>query len=66
MRHFYTAEDVKKEPVPKDKNCTITDLKSSGSKVSWKVECRVEVAGKGEGQISYQGDAAVDLAVELL
>ena len=60
MRHCYTAQEVKEEPVPKDGNCKVSDLKSSGSKVSWRVECKGEMAGKGEGQITYQGDSAYE------
>ena len=60
VRHCYTAQEVKEEPVPKDKNCKVTDLKSSGNKVNWKVECKGEMAGKGEGQITYQGDSAYE------
>lgn len=60
MRHCYTAQEVKEQPVPKDNNCKVTDLKSSASKVNWKVECKGEMAGKGEGQITYQGDTAYE------
>ena len=60
MRHCYTAQEVKEEPVPKDNNCKVTDLKSSAGKVNWKVECKGEMAGKGEGQITYQGDSAYE------
>ena len=60
VQHCYTAQDVKEQPVPKDEQCKVTDLKTSGSKVSWKVECKGEAAGKGEGQITYQGDSAYE------
>jgi len=60
MRHCYTEQEVKEEPVPKNDNCKITDFKSSGSKVSWKLECKGEMAGKGEGEITYQGDSAYE------
>ena len=60
MRHCYTVQEVKEQPVPKDNNCKVTDLKSSASKVNWKVECKGEMAGKGEGQITYQGDTAYE------
>jgi hypothetical protein len=58
MRHCYTAQEVKEQPVPKDSNCKITDLKSSAGKVNWKMECKGEMAGKREGKIVYQGDSA--------
>ena len=60
VRHCYTAQEVKEQPVPKDNNCKVTDLKSSAGKVNWKVECKGEMAGKGEGQITYQGDSAYE------
>lgn len=60
MRHCYTEQEVKEGPVPKDNNCRITELKATGSKTSWKMECRGELAGKGEGEIVYQGDSAYE------
>lgn len=60
MRHCYTPQEVKQEPVPKDKDCQVTELKSSGYKVNWKLECKGEMAGKGEGEITYQGDSAYE------
>jgi hypothetical protein len=60
MRHCYTAQEVKNEPVPKDAHCKISEINSSGSKVSWKIECTGEMAGKGEGEIVYQGDSAYE------
>jgi hypothetical protein len=60
MRQCYTAEDVKGEPVPADENCQITNYKSSGNKVTWLVECTGAMAGKGEGEIVFQGDSAYE------
>jgi len=60
IRHCYTAQEVKENPVPKDNNCKMTDMKTSGNKTSWKVECTGEAAGKGEGEITYQGDSAYE------
>lgn len=60
VRHCYTPQEVKEQPVPKDDQCKVTDLKSSGSKVTWKLECKGEMAGKGEGEIIYQGDSAYE------
>ena len=60
MRHCYTEQEVKENPVPKENNCKITDLKSSGNKTSWKVVCTGEAAGKGEGEMTYQGDSAYE------
>ena len=60
VRHCYTPQEVKEQPVPKDDNCKVTDLKSSAGKVNWKLECTGEMAGKGEGQIAFQGDSAYE------
>lgn len=60
VRHCYTAQDIKEQPVPKDEQCKITDLKTIGNKTSWKMECTGEAAGKGEGEIAYQGDSAYE------
>ena len=60
VKHCYTAQEVKDSPVPKDNDCKVTDLKTTGSKTTWKVECTGESAGKGEGEITYRGDSAYD------
>lgn len=60
MRHCYTEQEVKEEPVPKGNDCKITDLKTSGNKTSWKIECKGEMAGKGEGEMTYLGDSAYE------
>ena len=60
VRHCYTAQEVKEQPVPRDEQCKVTDLKNSGSKTSWKFVCTGEAASKGEGEITYQGDSAYE------
>lgn len=60
VRHCYTPQEAREQPVPKDAQCRVTDLKTSGNKVSWKVACTGEMAGQGEGQITYQGDSAYE------
>lgn len=60
IRHCYTAQEVKENPVPKDNNCKITDLKTSGNKTTWKMECTGEAAAKGEGEMTYHGDSAYE------
>lgn len=60
VRHCYTAQDVKEQPVPRDEQCKVTDLKSSGSKTSWKFVCTGEAASKGEGEITFRGDSAYE------
>ena len=60
MQHCYTDEDVKGEPVPANENCQITNLKTSGNKVTWQLECKGDMAGKGQGEIVFQGDSAYE------
>jgi hypothetical protein len=60
MRQCYTAEDVKGEPVPANENCKITNLKTTGNKVTWQLECTGEMAGRGEGEIVFHGDSAYE------
>jgi hypothetical protein len=59
MKHCYTKEDVKdqKKTISADKNCTVTDLKQSGNKVSWKMKCTGKNAGDFSGETIYKGDA---------
>lgn len=60
MRHCYTDEDVRSEPVPANENCQITNLQTSGSRISWQLECKGDMAGKGKGEIVFQGDSAYE------
>ncbi len=60
MRHCYTEQEIREQPVPKDQNCKMTDLKTTGNKVSWKLECTGEMAGTGEGEIIHRGDSAYE------
>ncbi len=59
VKHCYTKEDVKdqKRVISTDKNCTVTDLKQSGNKVSWKMKCTGEHAGVFSGETVFRGDA---------
>jgi len=59
MKHCYTREDVKdqKKTITTDKNCTVTDLKQSGNKVTWKMKCTGQNAGVFSGETVYKGDA---------
>lgn len=59
MKHCYTKEDVKdqKKSISTDKNCTITDLKQSGNKVTWKMKCTGQNAGVFSGETVYKGDS---------
>ena len=59
VKHCYTSEDVKdqKKVINRDKDCTVTDLKSTGSKVSWKMVCTGKNAGKFSGETIFSGDS---------
>jgi hypothetical protein len=59
VEHCFTKDDVKdqKKTISTDKNCTITDLKQSGNKVSWKMKCTGKNAGVFSGETIYKGDA---------
>jgi len=59
IKHCYTKEDVKdpKKTVTTDKNCTVTDLKQSGNKVTWKMKCTGKNAGDFSGETIFKGDA---------
>jgi len=59
VKHCYSKEDVKdqKKTITTDKNCTVTDLKQSGNKVSWKMKCTGKNAGVFSGETVYKGDA---------
>lgn len=62
VTHCYTKEDVKNQRVvPKqDGNCTIRDMKTTGSKTSWNMVCTGENSGKGSGEITFKGDSAYE------
>jgi Protein of unknown function (DUF3617) len=59
VKHCYTKEDVKdqKKTISMDKNCTVTDLKQSGNKVTWKMKCTGKNAGDFSGETVYKRDA---------
>jgi len=59
IKHCYSKEDVKdqKKTISTDKNCTVTDLKQSGNKVTWNMKCAGKNAGTFSGETVYSGDA---------
>jgi len=59
VKHCYTKEDVKdqKKTINTDKNCTVTDFKQSGNKVTWKMKCTGQNAGTMSGETVFMGDA---------
>lgn len=61
VTHCYTPEDVKDQQsvVPKQEgDCRITDLRSTGSRVTWKMVCSGKQQGKGSGEITFSGSTA--------
>jgi hypothetical protein len=61
IKHCYTKEEVQdqKTVVPsQDKNCKISDMKTIGNKVTWKMVCTGDNAAKGEGEMTFKGDTA--------
>lgn len=63
VTHCYTKEDLKdsRNAVPKQQgDCKVTDMKSSGNRVTWKMVCTGQSAGKGEGEIIYNGPTAYE------
>jgi hypothetical protein len=61
IRHCYTAEEVKdqKKVISSDKDCTVTDVKSSGNKVTWKMKCTGQNPGTFSGETVFSGDSYV-------
>jgi hypothetical protein len=58
-KHCYTKEEVKdqKKTITTDKNCTVTDFKQSGNKVTWKMKCTGKNAGDFSGETVYKANA---------
>ncbi len=59
VKHCYTKEDVKdqKKVISTEKDCTVTDLKSTGNKVTWKMKCTGQHAGTFSGETVFSGDS---------
>lgn len=59
IRHCYTKEDVKdqKKVIAREKNCTLTDYKVSGNKVTWAMKCTGQNAGSFKGETIFSSDA---------
>ena len=67
IKHCYTKEDMKdqKKTITTDKNCTVTDLKQSGNKVTWKMKCTGKNAGDFTGETVYKGGDAYDSTMKM-
>lgn len=59
VNHCYSKADVadQKKVIARDKNCSVTDLKSSGSKVSWAMKCTGRNAGSMTGETVFGNDS---------
>jgi len=60
MKHCYSKADVadrKKVIASRDKNCTVTDMKNTGNKVSWAMKCTGRNAGTMNGETVFSGDS---------
>jgi hypothetical protein len=63
VTHCYTKEDLKDDQkmVPKQKgDCKMTDLKYSGSKMTWKMICNGKNPAKGSGEMVFKGPTAYE------
>jgi Protein of unknown function (DUF3617) len=68
VTHCYTKEDLKdsQRTIPKQQgDCKVTDMKSSGNRVTWKMVCTGNSAGKGEGEILYKGTSAYEGSMKM-
>jgi hypothetical protein len=63
ISHCYTKEELQDQnkmvPEP-EKECKVTNLKTSNSKVTWQIVCTGKNAAKGEGEIIFKGDSAYE------
>lgn len=63
MKHCYTKNDVsdQKKIITRDKNCVVTDLKTSANKVTWKMKCSGENAATMAGETVFGNDSYTSL-----
>jgi hypothetical protein len=61
VKHCYTKEDAsdQKKVISRDKECTVTDFKSTGNKVSWQMKCTGKHPGSYSGETEFSGDSYV-------
>jgi hypothetical protein len=59
MKHCYGKDEVKdqKKVIARDKNCSITDMKTSGNKVSWTMKCTGKNAVTMTGETVFGSDS---------
>jgi len=58
-KHCYSKTDVadQKKVIARDKDCSVTDMKSSGNKVSWAMKCTGKNAGTMTGETVFGSDS---------
>ncbi len=59
IKHCYSKEDVKdrKNVISADKNCTVTDMKTTGNKMNWTMKCTGENSGTITGETTFGNDS---------
>lgn len=60
VTHCYSKDDVsdqKKVVTSGDKNCTVSDFKATGNKVSWTMICTGDNPGTFKGETTFSGDS---------
>jgi Protein of unknown function (DUF3617) len=60
ISHCYTKDDIKDEKrvvAGKNSDCTVTDVKKSGNKVSWKMKCTGKSKGTFDGETIFGKDS---------
>lgn len=60
MKQCYTKDDVKDQKnvvAGKNKDCVVTDMKTSGNKVAWAMKCTGQRAGTYSGETTYGKDS---------
>ncbi len=59
VSHCYSKDDVKdqkKVVANKNSDCTVTDMKTSGNKVTWKMKCTGKSKGTFDGETVFGKD----------
>ena len=62
VSHCYTSEEVKNNQnvVPQQDDCKVTELKSTGNKMTWQIVCTGRQKGNGSGEMTFKGDSAYE------
>jgi hypothetical protein len=59
MKHCYSKTDVadQKKVIARQQDCKVTDMKTSGNKVSWTMKCTGKQAATMTGETVFGGDS---------